>query len=497
MAIAISGTDVYVGGNFTNAAGIAEADWVAKWNGTAWSALGDNGPGNGALTAGVRAIAISGTDVYVGGDFTNAAGIAEADYLAKWNGTAWSALGDNSPGSGALNSTVYGIGITGTDVYVGGGFTDAAGITDADAIAKWNGTTWSAVGTAWGSTSGAQVYAIGFVGSDVYVGGYFTDLGSIPEADWIAKWDGAAWSALGSNGSGDGALNQYVMAVASSGTEIYVGGAFTNAAGIPEADRIAKWNGSAWSALGSNGVGVGAITSDVAGLAVSGTDLYVGGAFTNAAGIAEADRIAKWDGTEWSALGSNGAGDGALDQNYTYVNAVAISGTDLYAGGNFTNAAGIAEADYVASYDDGAGASASTLTLSTKEDRVPAGETVALRAHVTGDGDAPTGKVIFRVGNATGKKLGFCELNTNGRCTLRTDEIPRGTRFIWARYAGDDAYLPATTRLPLRVVAAALPAPEPTPVAPEPTPDPGASPAPEPTPDPGASPAPSPAPGEG
>ena len=35
-----------------------------------------------------------------------------------------------------------------------------------------------------------------------------------------------------------------------SGTNLYAGGGFTTAGGVP-ANYIAKWDGSAWSALGS------------------------------------------------------------------------------------------------------------------------------------------------------------------------------------------------------------------------------------------------------
>src|SRR5258705_9779581 len=67
-------------------------------------------------------------------------------------------------------------------------------------------------------------------------------------------------------------------------------------------------------------------------LAVSGSDVYVGGAFTNAGGAA-ANYIAKWDGSSWSALGSG------MDYQ---VDALAVSGrgSDLYAGGWFTTAGG-------------------------------------------------------------------------------------------------------------------------------------------------------------
>src|SRR5947209_1828210 len=72
-------------------------------------------------------------------------------------------------------------------------------------------------------------------------------------------------------------------------------------AGGIAANYIAKWNGSSWSALGS-GMG-GQSCPYVGALAVSGTDLYAGGNFETAGGTA-ANSIAKWNGSSWSALGS-------------------------------------------------------------------------------------------------------------------------------------------------------------------------------------------------
>src|ERR1043166_2330790 len=341
--------NLYIGGSFTTAGGIP-ANYVAKWNGSAWSALGSG------MNAVVSALAVSGTNLYAGGSFTTAGGIA-ANYIAKWNGSAWSALGSG------MNAAVLALAVSGTNLYAGGSFTTAGG-TAANSIAKWNGTTWSALGSGMNSV----VYALAVSGTNLYAGGYFTTAGGIA-ADYIAKWNGSAWSALGSffggpvyalavsgtdlNATG-GDFDYYVAkwngsawsdlgyfsdppyALAVSGTNLYAGGYFTTADGIA-ANYIAKWNGSSWSALGSG------MNNQVGALAVSGTNLYAGGQFSTAGGTA-ANYIGKWNGSSWSTLGSG--------MNNS-VRAFAVSGADLYAGGDFTTAGGI-PANHVAKWNGSA-----------------------------------------------------------------------------------------------------------------------------------------------
>src|SRR5439155_650363 len=107
----------------------------------------------------------------------------------------------------------------------------------------------------------------------LYAGGRFSTAGGTP-AHGIAKWDGSSWSALG---SGLGGPNGEVLALAASGSDLYAGGTFTTAGGSP-ANYIAKWNGSSWSGLGSG------MNNLVKAIAVSGSDLYAGGEFTIAGG---------------------------------------------------------------------------------------------------------------------------------------------------------------------------------------------------------------------
>jgi len=57
----------------------------------------------------------------------------------------------------------------------------AAGKTLANRIARWDGTNWNTVGggTMGGASSANRVLAIAGLGSDVFVGGTFTNVGGI------------------------------------------------------------------------------------------------------------------------------------------------------------------------------------------------------------------------------------------------------------------------------------------------------------------------------
>lgn len=315
-ALAAAGTDIYAGGDFTAAGGNA-ANHVAKWNGSTWASL-DTG-----TNAWVRGLAVSGTDIFVGGQFTGA-GATGANSIAKWDGSAWATLGTG------VNSTVLAVAVSGTDLYAGGFFV-MAGSVNARYVAKWDGNTWSAIGAGMDNA----VYTLAVSGSDVYAGGAFTNAGGT-SANYIAKWDGSTWSALGAG------LNSAVNVLVVSGTDLYAGGSFTTAGGAA-ANRVAKWDGAAWTALGTG-------TNDaVLALAASGGSLYAGGQFTTAGG-SSANSIATWDGTTWTALGTGLTGGGGRGPFSEGVNAIAVNGTDVYAAGEFDAAGGIS-ANRIAKWD--------------------------------------------------------------------------------------------------------------------------------------------------
>ena len=73
------------------------------------------------LNAPVRALAVAGSDLYVGGDFVNAGGVDGAVGIARWDGARWHALG------GGLTGPVFTLAVRGTEAYAGGNFFTAGG----------------------------------------------------------------------------------------------------------------------------------------------------------------------------------------------------------------------------------------------------------------------------------------------------------------------------------------------------------------------------------
>ena len=86
---------------------------AAGWNGLGGDALGtQNGVG---LVGTVRAMAVSGSNVYVGGNFYTAGGF-RANNVARWDGTAWSSLGTGAAnGVGSVTSNVLALAVSGSE----------------------------------------------------------------------------------------------------------------------------------------------------------------------------------------------------------------------------------------------------------------------------------------------------------------------------------------------------------------------------------------------
>ena len=221
----------------------------------------------------------SGAALYVAGYF-GSAGSADANGIAKWDGRRWTALGSGLYSVNAL--AVYDDG-GGPALYAGGSFYIADENTN---IAKWNGVSWSPVGQGTGNTVEALTVYDDGGGPALFAGGAFLVAGGLV-VNHIAKWDGSSWMGLGT-GMGGGGVKSLAVYDDGGGPALYAGGNFTSA-GSGAANGIAKWNGSDWTPLGSGASGVLALTVYDDG---SGPALHAGGAFSASEG--GDSYLAKW-----------------------------------------------------------------------------------------------------------------------------------------------------------------------------------------------------------
>ena len=307
------GRTVYAAGGFTHASGI-RLEQVGRWEGGAWAPL--SGPEGTGLMGGwpwaLTSCPVGSTPgLFVGGDFFDAGGLT-VNGVARWDGTEWSALyGPGGPGvtsMGWLPGSVYASACleraSGPALVVGGEF-DAAGGAPAANLALWNGTAWAALAGPSGEGVDGTIHALAATGGDapvLYVGGSFGTAGGVAAAG-VAAWDGTTWSALeGPAGNGlDGYASVMALYDPGLGPELFVGGAFTTAGGLPAAG-LARWSGTAWSAV----PGFSDLALDqVATLAVhddgSGPALYATASRNDGVMILDLVLL-RWDGSTWTVL---------------------------------------------------------------------------------------------------------------------------------------------------------------------------------------------------
>lgn len=229
--------DIYACGQFTEALG--NRDYIAYWDGAAWQALGNPAGGGAAITS-IRKMAFDDSgNLYVVGVFTTIAGVANASYVAMWDGAAWNAVGNPPAGAAAITDVSNVVIDEQGNVYVGGNFTKFANIGNADHVAMWDGAAWNFVTQL---NAGAPALTIDNQ-NNIYVGGAFTTADG-NTVNYVFRWNGRAVQTLG-DGLGGGACNDLVFG---PDGQLYAAGVFTSAGGLT-VPGAAKWNGASWAHL--------------------------------------------------------------------------------------------------------------------------------------------------------------------------------------------------------------------------------------------------------
>ena len=287
-AIAAYKSKTYVAGGFLQTKG-SSANYIAAFDGTAVTPLGSGVDGL------VNALAIFDGMLIVGGSFTKvikqpserlawfSTGVMRTGGLASWNGSEWGMLG-----SQPLRGIITSIEANGSVLFVGGRFNEEGRKNN---LAMFKGSTWSSVcglalaGQDECGVTGGEVLAMATFGENLYVGGSFVRAGGVPAAR-IARWDGAGWFSMSSGFDGD------VHALATLDGIVYAAGVFGGRVDSPFS-YLAQFRLGTWQSL------QGGLNGPVFTLLAMHSCLHVGGAFDAVDGMSEILGVAVRNAARW------------------------------------------------------------------------------------------------------------------------------------------------------------------------------------------------------
>jgi hypothetical protein len=336
FALAISGTNIYVGGQFANIGGKARNRLAAI--GLTTGVAGTWNPNPNGI---VRALWLTATNAYVGGDFTTISVVSRRGFASiGLTGTGTAAALDLQILSAGTASLVRSILLANNVLYVGGQFTNALGVQTA-LLTSLDTTTGLAaaapIGTDLNGAVGAAfgINALAASGNKIAAGGDFESLGGIPRhgAAALSLASGVALSWAPNFAGGP------VMSMALGTNAVYVGGSFTNVNGT-NAQGLVAMDFSSGNALPFTFRGTNAGSPVIVNSLLSTANgLYVGGAFTTV-GTQVRRLLALVD----SVSGNLNLGfDAKLSGGSVGVDALALTDTNLFVGGDFTSVNSISQ----------------------------------------------------------------------------------------------------------------------------------------------------------
>jgi len=276
--LVLSGTTLYVGGEFFSSDGMTPSignlprDYVAALNTVTGSAISG---WDAVIDGPVYSLALSAAStLYIGGDFFQVNGSVSRPYLAELSTANGTESGWNPQATGIVRD----LALSGTTLYVGGDFFSTDGLAASignqprDYVAALSTVDGTAL-TAWQADADAPVRTLLLAGG-LYIGGEFSLIHGISRnrLALLSLSDGQPDPWNPSAGGG-------VYALAEQGGKVFVGGSFASVGGKKRRNLAALdlLTGQAddWNP---------AIDGPVNTLLVSGSTVYVGGQFTVAGG---------------------------------------------------------------------------------------------------------------------------------------------------------------------------------------------------------------------
>jgi len=394
LAVASTGSTLYIGGNFRT---VGPSTGMGVPVDLETGAVRSHYP---RVAGAVEVVASDGAGGwYIGGRFAGVGG------LPRWNLAHIRTDGSVDSWAPDPNGAVFALALRGNVLYVGGRFNRIAGEARGH-LAAFEVSTGRL--TDWAPEASGVVYTILPHGDTIYVGGFFGIIGGEARA-CIAALDATTGRATAWNPGADSGVG----ALALHGRTLYVGGAFYNIGGrfrrfLAELSLDSD-SASTWGMNVDQRPANWLFPPGVAELRIAGDRLYVGGRFTTIGGqqrngLAAIDlqtrSVTAWD-PQVIALSS---------VQPAQIDDLEIRGTTLYACGLFRSLGG-----RVISGDGSVGAVDTETGLATAWDPRPNGDVSAL---ALGDDAIYVGGSYTSIGPEWVWRNGLAALDlTTGRVT--------------------------------------------------------------------------------
>jgi hypothetical protein len=297
---ATSATNAWAVGYYVNKAGTADDTLALHWNGTTWKQVATPSPSSSSNHL-YGVWASSASNAWAVGQYRNNT-TGETDTLVlHWNGTAWKKAASANPSPGTQDANTLG-GVAGTSAsnIWAAGFYYTSTNTTKTLVLHWNGTAWKKVSSPSPATLTNNLYGVAATSdTNAWAAGQYTNNTTGVDDTLALHWNGTAWKKVASPNAGSLGNALSGVTATSASNAWAAGDSCTNVACTFSHTLILHWNGTVWSqAKSPNPSSAANVLSAVT--ATSASNAWAAGYYDNNSTGARDTLILHWNGVSWS-----------------------------------------------------------------------------------------------------------------------------------------------------------------------------------------------------